>query len=454
MWRKKLISTLLALSLVATALAGCGGTEEATEDISSTSSESSSEVASTESSSDEKITLRLMTISTDGNQTTILNDYILKNIEEAFPNVELEYEPGGGGDDNANKLKTYNASGDLPDVWYSTADSAGAILSAGNMQDLTQYITDDGFIDKYAVPEALQYNDGSIYTITSGADTYFTPRIFYNKEMFEEYGLEEPTTYDELLEICVTLKENGEVPMSIAGQGGWAPQLFLMQTMIQMEDPQVAIDILSNTGDFDNQVVVNAANRISEMAQIGAFPDGVTNLSYTNSREMFTTGRAAMFGGFSWEVSGFAELEDFTVDMCMWPSASEGVVVEDTTQYWGSPLNGYAVNPNSENLEMAVKLAEFCVEQEAEFYATQGNVLNIETEGASDSSEMSSLMEKNIELYNGAEQKIASIMLNCMDTKVATEFATYGSNLLTGEYSGEDFAKEFNAVWEENTYFD
>ena len=32
--------------------------------------------------------------------------------------------------------------------------------------------------------------------------------IFYNKEMFDQYGLEEPTTLAELENICATLKEN------------------------------------------------------------------------------------------------------------------------------------------------------------------------------------------------------------------------------------------------------
>ena len=37
-----------------------------------------------------------------------------------MPNVEVEYDLGGGGQDYANKLKAYNASGDMPDVWFSS----------------------------------------------------------------------------------------------------------------------------------------------------------------------------------------------------------------------------------------------------------------------------------------------------------------------------------------------
>lgn len=398
----------------------------------------------------EKVKLRLMSISSDGNQTEILENYIKKNIEAELPNVEVEFEPGGSGDDMNNKLKTYNASGDLPDVWYSTADSAGAILNAGNMQDLTEYITEDGFLDSYNVPDALKYSNGGIYCLSSGADTYFTPRIFYNKATFEKYGLTVPETYEELLDVCQVLKENGEVPMSMAGKGGWAPQLFLIQTMIQMEDPQVAQDLLQNKTDFSNPVVINAANRIAEMAQKGYFPENTTTLAFSDAREMFVSGRAAMLAGWTWDITSTYE-KDENIDMFRWPTAKEGNNVEDFLQYWGSPLNGYAVNPNSENVEMAVKLAEFCVKMEATFYTEQGSMLNYNT--GIENEDQSELMKKNMEWYDMAEMKIPSIMLNCMDSKVCAEYASYGSQLLTGDYSGEDFSKDFNEVWKENTWF-
>ena len=363
--------------------------------------------------------------------------------------MEVEYEPGGEGDDMNNKLKTYSASGDLPDVWYSTADSAGAIMKAGNMLDLSDYVTGDKFLDKYNVPDALKHSDGSIYCLTSGADTYFTPRVFYSKEIFKKYSLEEPGTYEELLEVCKTLKDNGETPMALGGKNGWAPQLFLVQTMIQMEDPKVAEDILNNEADFSDPVVVNAANRIQEMVQQGCFPEGTTSLTYADAREMFVSGRAAMLAGWTWDITNFEE--DTNIDMFRWPSAKEGTNVEETLQYWGSPLNGYAVNANSENVEMAVKLAEFCAEMEAQFYAEKGSMLNLNTgiEVENDSE----LAKKNVEFYEAAEKKLPSMMLNCMDSKSCAEFATYGSELLTGEYSGEDFSKDFNEVWKENTWF-
>ena len=156
--KKKGLCLLLAALMASSVLAGCGKKEEADTKKDDTKTEASAE------DSGEKVKLRLMSISTDENQTKILEDYIKKNLEAEMPNVEVEFEPGGGGEDMANKLKTYNASGDLPDVWYSTTDSAVAIINAGNMMDLTDAVEKDGFIDKYEMPLFNDTEATEIYT--------------------------------------------------------------------------------------------------------------------------------------------------------------------------------------------------------------------------------------------------------------------------------------------------
>ncbi len=446
-WLSVLIVVMMVLSLVA-----CNNAAETPANDSKAEESKADEPKNEESvKTEEKITLRLMTISTDENRLAIMNDFIAPKIEAEFPNVTVEFEEGGGGEDYNNKMKTYNSTGDLPDVWYSDASFASAVFNAGNMLDLTPYIEEDGFLDKCAVPDAMTYK-GGIYAIGSGSDTYFTPRIFYNKAIFEECGVTIPTTFDELVDVCKQISAKGYTPVSTMGKGGWAPQLFLFQTMVMIEDPQVMLDLLANKTDFNNPVVKNALGRIETLAKEGAFPEGISMLDYGPAKEMFTSGNAAMYWMFSWELPSLAELEGIEVDFFPWPSAGDAYDPNGAIQYWGSPVNGYAVNSKSEHLDEAVKLAEFCAMQDALFYQSQGTVVTLDTGEAG--AEQSDLMLKNIEHFSGCSTKIASIMLNGMDAATNAEFATLGASLLTGEYSADDFIKEFQPVWEENTYFD
>lgn len=395
------------------------------------------------------VKLKIVTISTDETRVNIMNDFIKPNSEKEFSNYKIEFEPGGGGEDLANKMKTYNAAGDLPDVWYSEASFAPPIIEVGNQLDLTPYITEDGFIDKYSVKDALKSRDGKIYALSSGSDTFFTPRIFYNKQIFKENGIEIPQTFDELLEVCKILNDKEIIPVTTMGKGGWAPQLYLFQTMVQIEDPDVMTQLLNNETDFTNPVVKNALGRIETLAKSGAFPQGIATLDYGPAKEMFTSGKAAMYWMFTWELPNFSE--DPNVDFFPWPSAGPKYDSSKVVQYWGSPINGYAVSAQSENIEEAVKLAEFCATQDALYFNSQNAPVTLDTgvkiEGVSE------LMQKNLDHFNNADTKIASFLLNAMDARTSAEFASYGAKLLTGEYSSEEFADDFNKIWLENTWF-
>ncbi len=443
---KKTLALLLALLMSLALFAGCSSEAPAAE---ATTGEETTTTQDTEVASDEKVTIRLVSISTDANQTSILEDYIKANVQAAFPNVTMEYEPGGGGEDLANKMKTYNSTDDLPDIWYSTADYAFPIMQAGNQLDLTSYITESGFIDNYNTPELLEFKDGGIYTVTSGADSYFTGKIFYNKDIFAANNIEVPTTWDEFLTACDTLKAAGVTPISLMGKGGWAPQLFLVQTFTQLHDPSVIDALLANETDFSNPVILEAVSKIETLVANGYLPEGVSNLDYGPALEMFTSGQSAMYMGFTWEVPNLQSNE--AIDIMQWPQMVDDVNPDDVLSVWGSPLNGYAVNAKGENVEIAVQVAAFCAQQEANFYASSGGSTNLVSEIALP--EPSALMTKNLEIYDAAATKSANIYLNAMDAKVAASFGQYGSSLLAGGYTAEDFVANMNEDWLENEYF-
>lgn len=64
-------------------------------------------------------------------------------------------------------------------------------------------------------------NDDTIFTYNSEpygvSAVNNTAGIMYNKEIFDAYGLAEPTTFEEFLAICQVLKDNGITPLGVAG---------------------------------------------------------------------------------------------------------------------------------------------------------------------------------------------------------------------------------------------
>jgi raffinose/stachyose/melibiose transport system substrate-binding protein len=442
-------SKILGVSLMAGTLlvtSACGA-----KNVANPSDNSATPAAQTDNKAGDgkKVKLRVVTITTDENRNNIMEKFIKPNVAKALPNVEVEFEPGGGGDDMANKLKTYNASGDMPDIFWDDASIFTPIYSAGNIMDLTPYITKDGFLNKYAVPDALKHTDGKIYSLSSGSDTYFTPVIFYHKDMFEQAGVQVPKTFDELIEASKKLKSKGMVPAVTPGKGGWGPQLYMLQQMIQTGDPQAMADLINNKTDFNNPSVKAGVSRIEQLAKEGVFPEGIANLDYGPAKEMFTSKKAAMYWMFTWELPNLAS--DDTVDFFPFPSASDKYDPTKFVQFWGSPLNGYAVSAKTKYPEEAVKLAEFLAMADAQYFESTGAPISLKI--GNTAQDPKPLMKKFITWYNSVPTKIPSFFLNSLDARAAAELGTQGANLLTGQYPADKFITEMGKAWSENTWF-
>ena len=445
----RLTAIALALTMVVS-LTACGGNKESADKVDSTNSNvSQDKETEKKEQSNEKVKIKFLSLSSDENRNNIREKYIKVNVEKEMPNVEVEYDLGGGGQDYANKLKTYNASGDLPDVWFSEQNLSLVVVEAGNALDLYPYVKETGFDKKFKMPEVIAPDkDGKLYCVQPGADQYFTPRLWYHKDIFEQYNIKVPETFDQLIEVCKTLKSKGLVPISIVGKDGWTPNLHMLQTMIMAEDPQVAVDLVNNKTDFSNPVVKNALARIQQLVQIGAFADGVTNIDYGPAVEMYTSGKAAMLAMFSWETTNLEAAAPDT-DFIVWPSAKEGNDPNASIQYWGAPLSGYLVSAKTKNPEVAAKFAMFCATQDALYYNIEQKAPTALDTGV-EITDMSPLLKKNLDQFNAAQLKVPSLWSAVFNTKMSAEIATLNSKLLTGQYSPDDYIKAINPVWAEN----
>ena len=138
---------------------------------------------------DEKVTLTLFAnYSADQEIRTL--DYALEKMKEIMPNVAVEIEPAP--QDDGQKLMTYAASGNLPDVFKSDGVGIELFNKSGALLPLDDYVKaagiEDNMVESYK--SALYMPDGHIYAVP-----WQSPWInsFYaNKEVFEAHGVKIP----------------------------------------------------------------------------------------------------------------------------------------------------------------------------------------------------------------------------------------------------------------------
>lgn len=213
MKRKKLTALLLASAMAVVTFTGCGGSNSTQQaDDQKTASEGSeteknnSQVETSKESGKEQsgdkqfegVTLTLLNRSSATPKGVL--DQACAVAEEKF-GFKIDIEPC----EEDNVVKTRLATGDCPDLLiYNTGSLLSSLNPAEYFIDLTNTDMAKTFDDAFSQAASV---DGVLYGIpqcdSMGAGVY------YNKELYKQYNLEVPKTWDEFQSNLKTLKEAG-----------------------------------------------------------------------------------------------------------------------------------------------------------------------------------------------------------------------------------------------------
>ncbi|MEJ7837970.1 MAG: extracellular solute-binding protein, partial [Thermomicrobiales bacterium] len=81
--------------------------------------------------------------------------------------------------------------------------------------------------------------------------------VFYNKKLYDEYGLSVPTTWEQFQANAATLKENEVTPFFATVDGRW-PSFIWFEELLIRSDPQFYVDLMQGNAKYTDQVAVDA----------------------------------------------------------------------------------------------------------------------------------------------------------------------------------------------------
>jgi raffinose/stachyose/melibiose transport system substrate-binding protein len=193
----------------------------------------------------------------------------------------------------------------LPDIIDIDADPyCQELVDAGMLVDVKQFLKDNDRYDDF-YPIALKYQeftDGSMYTLPL---EYHVEMTWYNKEIFEQYNLTPPTTMDEWLNVCKTLKDNGITPISVDGVDRWPVQRYLAMLPFRETGNDFIINLRDGKEKMDSETGREAAEFMKEMGQY--FNDGFAATDYATAQSMFLDGKSAMYYIGDWEIGAMQD---------------------------------------------------------------------------------------------------------------------------------------------------
>ena len=99
-----------------------------------------------------------------------------------------------------------------------------------------------------------------------------------NRDIFEEYGLEYPKTYDDIIEIGKTLSANGVITLAMGSKGGNPLHFPISDLYGRMEGAEEEMNSMAQTGIIKTDLFVEALTVFDDMRKAGCFPsDTITN---------------------------------------------------------------------------------------------------------------------------------------------------------------------------------
>ena len=255
--------------------------------------------------------------------------------------------------------KVAASSKTLPNMWFNWGGSLGGFyVDNGLTYDLTSYAEENGWADKFN-SNALNLctYDGKI----SGYPTsYNVLGFYYRKDIFEQYNLEVPTTFEEFEQVCATLKENDVTPISTAGLYGWHTMRFI-ELLIEHYAGAEQHDAM-NTFDesWDNDAVTKAFEKYKEFVDKGYFPDGFLTQDPNDTLIAVANGQCAMDVQGQWYDGNIIqnELDVNNYGVFAFPSG-------DTNRMSSfAEMTQFNADNTDEELAACVEFMDFCYSQE------------------------------------------------------------------------------------------
>jgi len=291
--KKRVLAVILGIAM--TCVLGACGNNGSSEETNGNQSET--EIASTEGA----LSVMIWDPYQEPGIRTLLDDFTAKTgIETEIQVVKW--------DEYWTLLSAGAEGGSLPDVFWMHSNESERYMSNDMLMNLTDKIEASSEIDPANYPEDIwslyTYSD-NLYAVPKDVDTI---ALWYNKALFDEAGVDYPTsdwTWEDVYEAAKAItKDDGSVygycNDATNGQAGYYNMVFGKNGYVISDD--------NTTSGFDDPRTMAAMEMMDKFIQEDLMPSQEV-ISETGEEVLFQSGKVAMLQQGSWMLAAMAENE-------------------------------------------------------------------------------------------------------------------------------------------------
>ncbi|MEA9984310.1 ABC transporter substrate-binding protein [Subtercola sp. RTI3] len=350
------------------------------------------------------------------------------------------------------KYETLAAANQLPELFDTDATPfAQKLAKQGKMMDATALLKDLGVYDDYR-PAALNYqrfDDGSLYMVPFEFQLEF---FWYNKALFQQAGVQIPTSLDDIPAMCTKLRAAGITPIALDGQDQWPLERYMSYYPFRTAGPDYIQSLKKGDAKLSDSTGTAAVNWLSTLGTAGCFQDGFSSTGYSDAQASFTSGKAAVYNIGTWELGSLATdkldpaIRD-NIDYFTLPVTKGSVT--DANEYVSPSGIGMAVN--SKTYDPLVRdFLSFALKRYPAVYAATGALSPTTNVATTIPANATPLYQRAVDQANTVGDKTAMPWDTQLDPTSNTRLQQELTLLLQGETKPDEFISTMDGVIGEN----
>jgi multiple sugar transport system substrate-binding protein/raffinose/stachyose/melibiose transport system substrate-binding protein len=305
----------------------------------------------------------------DGGDLTISHyftgDLGLKAFDDALKaftkatGVTIKPSPVGH-EDFKSDILVRAAGHSLPDVFsYWAGARVQFIVDSDSLHPIDEIWSKAGLDAVVAKPiaDAATLYNGKRYLVPFN---YHYAGMFYSKKAMAAAGVSAPpTTWDDFLALCKTLKAKGIAPIALGSKNRWPAQFWFDYLLLRTAGPDYRAKLMAGKAKYTDPEVAAAMDLWKRLLDDGFFAENSNAQDWTDAADKVARGEAAMtlmgtwITGY-WNGHGLKPGEDY--DFFVFPQLKAGVPNAAV-----GPVDGLVMSSNGKNVEGAYKFLAFMV---------------------------------------------------------------------------------------------
>jgi raffinose/stachyose/melibiose transport system substrate-binding protein len=269
---------------------------------------------------------------------------LIADFEAKNPGITVKFEAFEA-QSYATVLSTALAAENGPDLMMVRAYGAfEAVAGAGYLMPLTpEEIPGLADLPAPALKAETLRADGKIYAVPFASQTML---VIYNKDIYDQLGLKEPDTWDELMANAKAIKDAGMFAFANGTATAWQNETIATALMASTVGRDFYDEVQEGKAGFDDPRYVKGLTALKDISAY--FPDGFSGLDYPSSQQLFASGMAGMFAGGSFELANFKS-QNAAINLGVFPAPGPEASDEKLVGlYFDGGYAGYAKTKHPE----------------------------------------------------------------------------------------------------------